>query len=213
MRLLPTSRFACLRACFATVCLGSLVLIGSRHIASADLRIGAETPHAEMWRKVYEQLPSAWKSAHPVFVQEVSDAEMERLVARMEGESSSRSSDGSVVDGCFQPAEREDDLDTITLRESLKGQDAELVFTHEYGHFVWDHLMKRAQRDQYRRLWRDQKQQGHLITRYAGDSAEEGFAEAYAYFLRKSAALRRRDGASWTFLNDLLPEKQRFAKE
>ncbi|HLK57613.1 MAG TPA: hypothetical protein VKU00_13695 [Chthonomonadaceae bacterium] len=209
MRLLPDARHS--RACtrFVTACLSLFTLFAYPHSALAELRIDTETPHAATWRKIYEQLPDAWKSSRIVVVREVSDAEMERLVAQTEGGSNNRSDDGSVVDGVFQPGEKEEDPDTITLRESLRGSEVDMVFTHEYGHFVWDIRMTRAQRDQYRRIWKVQKHQGSLVTRYAGDSPEEGFAEAFAYFLRKSSVLKRRDADSWNFLNGLLPEKQR----
>ena len=210
MHLRTGSCLAYAHACRTVAFLSAFTLLYPSTPASADLTIAGESPHAAMWRKVYQQLPDAWKSSRSVVVQEVSDAEMERIVARTEGESSSRAQDNAVVDGCFEPGQQDNVPDTITLRETLRGQDAELVFTHEYGHFVWDSRLTRAQRDQYRRVWREQKRQKHLITEYAGDSAEEGFAEAFAYFLRKSPTLHRRDAESWKFLNDLLPEKQRF---
>ena len=211
MRFPSASRFADLQVGVLTFCSSTIALLAFPPTAVAELSVASESPHAAMWRKVYQQVPETWKSQRVVVVQEVSDSEMERLVARTDGESSSKSADNSVVDGCFQPGEREEEPDTITLRETLKGQEAELVFTHEYGHFVWDARLSRSQRDQYRRLWREQKRQGHLVTGYANDSAEEGFAEAFAYFLRKSASLRRRDEASWKFLNSLLPENERVS--
>jgi hypothetical protein len=207
MRLLPAARV--LPAFFVTAGAILYTLLALPRFACAELRIDHDTTHAAIWRKIYQQLPDAWKSSRIVVVQEVTDSEMEHIVAQSQGGNNNSEDDGSVVDGCFQPGEKEGDPDTITLRESLRGSEAELVFTHEYGHFVWDARMTRAQRDQYRRLWRVLKHQGHLVTRYAGDSPEEGFAEAFAYFLRRSLTLRSRDADSWNFLNGLLPEKQR----
>jgi hypothetical protein len=182
----------------------SALLLCSASAAFAALRVADSAPHALLWRRLYDRMPDFWKSERAVVVQEVSRAEMERLVARTGGYSGSHAHDNSVVDGCYQPnGEDENSPATITLRETLRGDEAALVFTHEYGHFAWEERLSEAQRACYRRLWREQKRARHLVTRYAGDSQEEGFAEAFAYFLQKPAALRRRDPRSWQFLNDL----------
>ena len=41
------------------------------------------------------------------------------------------------------------------------------------------------------------------MTEYAGDSDEEGFAEAFAYFIRKPGILRRLDGRSSIFMTEM----------
>ncbi len=93
---------------------------------------------------------------------------------------------------------------TISLRETLHGDQAAFVFAHEYGHYVWEDLLTESQRANYGRLWRIQKRARHLVTAYARDSVEEGFAEAFAHYLRKPSLLRKRDARSSAFLADLL---------
>jgi hypothetical protein len=185
--------------------IGTLLLyLGGASAAQAALRVADSAPHAALWRRLYDRMPDFWRIERAVIVQEVSRAEMERLVERAGGNRGGHAHDHSVVDGCYQP-DREDENGpaTITLRETLQGEEAALVFTHEYGHLVWDARLSESQRACYRRLWHAQSRAHHLVTRYAGDSQEEGFAEAFAYFLQNPAALQRRDPRSWQFLHDL----------
>src|SRR5438128_2066302 len=53
--------------------------------AEAQLRFRIESPHAGLWRRVYSQLPSAWKARRVVYVREVTDREMDRFVEQFEG--------------------------------------------------------------------------------------------------------------------------------
>ncbi|HLJ54309.1 MAG TPA: hypothetical protein VKT77_04665 [Chthonomonadaceae bacterium] len=169
--------------------------------ARAQLRFRADTAHGGLWKKLYKQLPSPWKARDLVYVREVTDGEMDRFVERFEGPNSK---DNSIVDGCYQANTANDDMaGRITLRLSLRGENASLVFIHEYGHYVWGSLLTEADRARYRRIWREQRRCHSLITDYAGDSDEEGFAEAFAYFIHKPAALRRTDARSAAFLADL----------
>ena len=128
---------------------------------------------------------------------------MERLAADLSGEDVDRS-DNSVVDGCYQnDGIAEGGAPIITLRDTLRGEQAGLVFTHEYAHFLWDEMLSDAQRARYTRLWRTQKRAHHLVTEYAQASEEEGFADSFAYFARRPALLHKRDAASAQFLRDL----------
>ncbi len=186
----------------------SLLLLGPAIPARAVLRYSEDSPHAALWQRIYDRMPACWKSPRPVLVQEVSDEEMDHLVARTSHRNpEERSDEDSLVDGCYENSGEADSTPTITLRESLRGEDAALVFAHEYGHFVWEQFVSRAERAQYIRLWRHQKRVGHLVTEYAGDSPEEGFAEAFSFFLRNPALLQRRDRVSSLFLQDLSHQK------
>src|SRR5205807_9417310 len=95
------------------------------------------------------------------------------------------------------------DIPTITLRRTMPEDEAAFVFTHEFGHFVWYKILTRQQRTDYMSLWRSLKRSGELVTRYAGDSDEEGFAEAFAHFLRKPSRLRSLDPRSYRFLSNI----------
>jgi hypothetical protein len=160
--------------------------------------------NAVQWRRVYDQMPNAWKTDRLIVVREVTEWQMDRLVSSTGGDSDPRYSD-TVVDGCYQRGGPDEEAyGTISMRETLHGELAAFVFAHEYGHYVWDDLLTEAQRLSYARLWRAQKRAGHLVTDYAADSVEEGFAEAVAHYVRKPAVLRRRDPRSAAFIADLL---------
>lgn len=171
--------------------------------AQMGLRFDGRTPHAEIIQRVYSQIPDAWKRLRPVVVTECSDAAMRLLVAGTE-RAGTHSDDDSTVDGCYQPAEGKDPTAParITLTESLSPEETELVFTHEFGHLIWDDLLTRAQRRSYASVWRRQSRACRLVTDYACECVEEGFADSFAYFLRKPAFLKKRDPRSFAFLAD-----------
>jgi hypothetical protein len=190
----------------AVIALLASALIICSSSASASLRLVGNPTRAELWQCVYDQMPCCWKTERAVVVQELSEAEMTLFIARRSGkESASRANTASAVDGCYQRGgSQKGDVGTICLCcAQLDRMQAELVFAHEYGHFVWDEKLTKAQRNTYKRLWRQQKRAGHLVTKYAGADLDEGFAEAVAYFLRQPDALRRRDPESFQFFTDL----------
>ena len=162
-------------------------------------RVGSA--HGAFWRRTYSQLPAAWKAHDVVYVREVTDEDMDRFVEKFEGPNSK---DNSIVDGCYQASVAHEDVaGQITLRQSLRGENAALVFTHEYGHYIWSNLLTSADRAWYHRVWRDQKRNNSLITEYAGESDEEGFAEAFAYYIRKPSKLRHVDGRSFAYMTEM----------
>lgn len=130
---------------------------------------------------------------------------MDRLVAEEEQDQGPNGkNDDSVVDGYYHEGSRNSsESPTITLRRSMPEEEAAFVFTHEYGHFIWYKKLNSEQRAEYSRIWRQLKRNGGLITRYAGDCVEEGFAEAFAYFVRKPARLKTNDARSYRFLSDI----------
>lgn len=160
---------------------------------------------APIWKKVYARIPAVWKTGQKLDVREVSGREMARIVEQTRGDDADRDQNGdTVVDGCYQNRRgSEDDTARIFLSDALRGEEVALVFAHEYGHFVWDELLNDRQRDSYYLLWREQKKAEHLVTEYAAESEEEGFAEAFSYFLRKPDTLQKRDPASTKFLRSL----------
>ncbi len=173
---------------------------------SASLRLVGNAPHASLWQHIYEQLPSVWKSDRAVMVRELSDTEMAEFVAQNVGGGGDRHAhDDWVIDGCYEASsDPHGDAGTIRVCARLQGQAAELIFTHEYGHFIWLEKLSKQQRGVYQRLWRQQKRVHHLVTEYAAESVAEGFAESLAYFLRQPATLRRSDPVSYRFCCDLL---------
>ncbi len=91
-------------------------------------------------------------------------------------------------------------MSRITLLQTLRGEEAELVFAHEYGHYVWDRMLSLQDRADYRRAWTKEKRARRLVTRYAGEDEEEGFAEDFAHYILKLDVLRRRAPESSSFL-------------
>lgn len=180
------------------------LLIRATAPGSAELRVMDDAPRASLWQRLYRQIPACWRTRRDVEVREVTKAEIERIVARNEGTQGHEDDDASEVDGIYQAiGEHEGDPITITLRDSLRGDEAELVFLHEYGHFVWEEKLTRKDRIRYEHLWEKQRRAGKLVTEYARDSSPEGFAEAFSFYLHKTEVLRRKDGASFGFLHDL----------
>ncbi len=171
--------------------------------ASAALRIISESPRGRLFKEIYDQLPPCWKASRSVLVREVSDFEMDLLVG--EDEMRREGADDSIVDGYYQPG-KGDELPTITLRRSIRDGAAELVFAHEYAHYLWDSKLNDKQRADYRKLWSKQERAGKLVTQYAGDCAEEGFSEAVSHFLLRQSVLKRRDDASYRFVQGLIDE-------
>lgn len=197
--------FAVPRACHAAVCLLALtaLVVTAKPAARAILRVRDDARHAEQWFRLYDELPQAWKTRRAILLREMSPRDISRLAARL-GDSEADRNDDSVVDGCYQNGEAGDDgPPIITVCDTLKGDQAGLVFAHEYGHFVWNELLTEEQRVRYARVWRSQKRAHHLVTEYARESDEEGFAEAFAYFARHPSQLARKDAASTLFLRDL----------
>src|SRR2546423_2625985 len=165
--------------------------------ASAGIRIITESPRGRIFRGIYDLMPPCWHASGNVLVREVTDYEMDMLVG--EDESRRDANDDSVVDGYYQPG-KGDDMPTITLRRSIRDGSAELVFAHEYGHYVWDNKLTEKQRSEYRRIWAKQQRAGKLVTEYAADCVEEGFSEAVSHFLLRPSVLKRRDEASYHFV-------------
>lgn len=177
-------------------------LIG-HSVARASIRPTRETPRSALWRKLYDRLPAAWKSRNEVLVREVSDREMDRLVEE-HGDAPASSPEGDdEVQGFFEWSEPRD-TPTITLRASMSTEEASFVFTHEYAHYVWEELLDRRTRRAYEDVWRDRRNRHKLVSEYAEESVDEGFAEAVAHFVRRREKLHRKDPESEDFLLDLL---------
>lgn len=177
----------------------------------ATLRIADNAPHAALWQQVYDELPSCWKSDRAITVRELPSAEMAALITRNGGRvSPSRIGNGIGVDGCYQKdCNSKTNAGTICLCLN-QGTQAELVFAHEYGHFIWDEKLTKAHRASFKRLWQKETRAGRLITKYAGENVEEGFAEVVAYFLRQPDDLYQREPESLLFLQSLPGMEARF---
>jgi hypothetical protein len=124
-----------------------------------------------------------------VLVREISDQEMDDLVAEDSEQAARQDDDDSIVDGIF--LYDDEGRPTITLRRSLSPADAPLVFAHELGHLVWDTHLTAGERGRFTAAYKQSKSAKRLVTDYAGESAEEGWAEAFSFFVLKPDTLRR----------------------
>ncbi len=88
----------------------------------------------------------------------------------------------------------------IMLRVPESGKLDFYTFAHEYGHYVWFALLTKGDRKRYEVLYDKQKAAHRLITDYAAESVEEGFAEAFAAETSTPATLLHQDPLSFRFL-------------
>jgi len=194
------------------VLLGPAALVWPAGPADASLRILDSPHHGALWQHIYDRLPTLWKTDQTVRVEEVP---IETLNANADDpDPSDLTGDGNdnhnadLADGEYVEDEDSAEPPTIRLADSLDDEHSGLIFAHEYGHFVWNNKLSRSQRRDYRNLWRRQRRAGHLVTDYASESPEEGFAEAFSYFLQKPDQLKRKDMESWRFLTQAKNEDE-----
>lgn len=119
-----------------------------------------------------------------------------QMLALVEQDKTQEDADGDV-DGLFK-----DDPPRIAVRiTDSEGPDV-FTFAHEYGHWVWTKLFSRDDRRTYRALYERQRTRHALVTRYAQTDEEEGFAEAFSFYVNEPPLLQRRDPVSARFLSD-----------
>jgi hypothetical protein len=110
--------------------------------------------------------------------------------------SASTSDDNNDIDGVF-----EDSPPRVTLRMSGSSMPDMFTFAHEYGHYVWFDLLSGSDRKRYQAIYQKQRSQRHLVTEYAGTNVEEGFAEAFSFYVAAPSMLAHRDLESSRFLD------------
>ena len=192
------------RPLWTAAMLGPAALLWTTLPASASLHMIDSPHHATLWQHIYDRLPALWKTDQTIRVEEVPIADLN--ADQVSTDASDFNGDendnhnNAPADGEFIEDEDSDTPPTIRLADNLNDDDSSLVFAHEYGHYVWNDKLTREQRRSYRRLWWRQMHAGHLVTDYASDSPEEGFAEAFSYFLQKPDQLKHKDMESWRFL-------------
>ena len=174
-----------------------LLVLSQMQVALAQLQFEQQSQRTEVWREAYMKVPTIWKAQMPIHVMEVSNTEMKRYVEQFQHRTQQAS---AVVDGYYQGKMADSTPARIVLIDSLARDNGAFVFTHEYGHYVWSELLDANERLQYQTIWSEQKTNKRLITDYASTNEEEGFAEAFAYYLRNKSALRHKDERSYQFL-------------
>ncbi|MDQ2687636.1 MAG: hypothetical protein M3Y28_07205, partial [Armatimonadota bacterium] len=88
----------------------------------------------------------------------------------------------------------------ISVRVAANGAMDLQTLTHEYGHYVWFHVLSKDDRKQYKDLYKRQSASRALVSNYAETNLEEGFVEAFAYYIQRPDTLKARDAASFQYL-------------
>ena len=158
-------------------------------VISAPLPAQAQTLQNWYGRAV----PTALRPVQPLAVRVLTPNEMGNYL-RADGKDDTDAGNDVDVDGTFDT-----NPDVITVRQEADGQPDRWTFAHELGHAVWAHTLSRADRKQYSSLYDGQKRAHHLVTRYAAQDAEEGFAEAYSFYVCAPPMLAARDMQSFQF--------------
>ncbi len=190
-------------------CLFCTVILMQAGRVQAVLLSEPEVTHPARWQSFYHTIPQAFRNNRVVLLQLRTKKGLTALAASLAECSVSSVQD---VDGCYRNGGYDLRADaTISLLNTLHGEQALRVFAHEYGHFVWFQVMNSHQRSAYRLVWQKQKRANHLITAYAGVNAREGFAEAFSFFLLHRAQLQKKDSASLRFLQHLAAAQRQAA--
>ena len=143
-------------------------------------------------------VPAPYRSRDRVVVRLMDN---DAMTAYLRGDSDGRQThqadtpgDTDDIDGVF-----EDGPPRIGLRMPDDGKPDMFTFAHEYGHYVWFHVLSRDDRKRYEALYNHQRGSHHLVTQYASTSVQEGFAEAFSFYVVQPAILSHRDPASGAF--------------
>ncbi len=171
----------------------------------------AQAPRKNLWQQLFDSVPAALRPTRDVVVDEVTDAQMDQMIRDDPSQDAREEENSSVVRGMF--LFDEDDQAVIALRRSLAADEARVVFVHELGHLVWETHLSKGERRRYNEAYKRARSEKCLITAYAADSVEEGFAEAFSFYVRKPETLRRRDPHSYAALSEIQAERDERAAE
>lgn len=185
----------------AVVLVGCLCLITA---AQSDISFGAGTASAnyalQSWCE--SNIPTVYRSASALTVYELDQADMltyltnkDSLTAHSHRPSSIRDVDD--IDGAF-----DDNPPRIAILVETDGSADTFTFAHEYGHYVWYDLLSKGERREYSKIYARTKSNGHLVTGYAAENVEEGYAEAFSMYVNLPQVLQRRDPDSYKFLSE-----------
>ena len=208
MALLPVF----LRRALTLAAVVSALGVAGAQSASAEIVVsGSNTvvcPPLQAWCE--HHIPKMFQPKARVTVRNLSDRQMaaylsggESAVDQDSKSSHTSSGDDDDIDGIY-----ENGPPRITLRIPKSGAVDLMTFTHEYGHYVWFNLLSKNDRSRYEKIYKRQAAANHLVTRYAATDLEEGFAEAFSFFVNQPVLLERRDSASSEFFSTLLNAPQ-----
>lgn len=152
--------------------------------------------------RAYRALPACCQASRSVCVCLLNNQDMDACLQAFAAAHSRRILNADAVDGFYQ-----DGAKVITLRIPSATADVSATFTHEYGHYVWMNVLSPAQRGQYRKVYDTQCAAGRLVSAYAAVSVEEGFAEAFSFYVRDCSFLARCDSHTCCYLTSILPDR------
>ena len=148
-------------------------------------------------------IPAKFSARGAFEVQPLSDFDMDEYLHGDSDDAQNNSQDDEdEIDGVFV-----DHPPRIMLRVPESGKMDFDTFAHEYGHYVWFTLLTKGDRKRYGAVYDKQKAAHRLITDYAAENVEEGFAEAFAAEVNAPAALLHQDPLSYRFLTEWPKER------
>ena len=191
---------------------GVLFLLLPLGVKAQMIVAGPPTPAARALTAWFGQhIPAKFQAHGPFAVSALSDAAMDDYLHDGDnsdaGAQSDSEDDDEEIDGVFV-----NDPPQIFLRVPPSGDLDFDTFAHEYGHYVWFNLLTKNDRKQYEALYQKQKSAHKLITDYAAESVEEGFAEAFSADMNAPAILLHQDPLSYQFLSEW-PKLSKWPKE
>lgn len=166
--------------------------------ARAEMVVSAPAPAtAQLLTTWYtHHIPARYRAASRLNVRELPDADMDNYLRGGSTDTAHAAGDDMAdIDGVY-----ESDPDRMALRLFPERGADMYTFAHEYGHYVWFRLLSEDDRRRYDALYKRRRAAGHLVTRYAETSVEEGFAEAFSFYAAEPPILAARDPASFQFL-------------
>lgn len=201
---------ATFRSCVPITTLLILASVSSSLIspmrARADLEItGASTSQRDTLQSIFNNhIPARFRTKDEIDVQVFDRQAMLDYIH--EGEPADQSADQAgddTIDGIY-----EDGPPTVTLRSTPNLDDLSFTFSHEYGHYVWQDLLTKAQHKEYAAIYYKERAAHHLVTAYAATELDEGFAEAFSFYAMAPPILQKRDPLSYRFLCSLQPGRE-----
>lgn len=143
-----------------------------------------------------QHIPQRFRAVSRLSVRELPETQMNLYLHDGSTEAShSEGDDLGDVDGVYESRP-----DRMALRLPPAGKVDMYTFAHEYGHYVWFRLLSESDRARYGVLYKHVRLSGHLVTPYAQNGVEEGFAEAFSFYVAQPPILAARDPASFQFL-------------
>jgi hypothetical protein len=189
------------RLLLSIVVTGLAVFSSGRCTLAAELETSGPEAVSQALTSWYDQkIPSAFKIAEPLVVREMSQSELIDYINSGSGKYSSRKevvSHSDDIDGVY-----DSNPPRIGVRIEGNGKVDNFTFAHEYGHYVWFDLMKKADRKSYEAVYNKSRDAGRLVTDYASVGVDEGFAEAFSFYVNLPQDLKYRDPESFAYLDN-----------